>query len=53
MYNQGLLLYETTLPEARRYLFQLVIRDFAVIFVDDSFVSTLTRGVTEIQKISL
>jgi hypothetical protein len=51
MYNQGLLLYETTLTDAKKYYFQLVIRDFAVVFIDDNFVKTLTRGITEQQKL--
>jgi hypothetical protein len=53
MYNQGLVLYDTVLPDARKYSFRLVIRDFAVVFVDDTFYTTLTRGITEQQRITV
>ena len=53
MYNQGLILYDTILPYTRKYSFRLVIRDFAVVFVDDIFYTTLTRGITEKQRITV
>jgi hypothetical protein len=53
MYNQGVVLYETVLPHARRYSFRLVIRDFGLLFLNDSYIRDFTRGISEIQKVTI
>lgn len=48
MYNQGLVIYETILPEARTYYFDATIRDFGLIYVDNELVMQVLRRTTKV-----
>lgn len=52
MYNQGMVLYETTLSK-RNYFMTLNISDFAIVYLDGKKITTLNRGVTNLQKMNV
>lgn len=35
MYNQGIVIYETFLPQPKNYIFAVTFRDFAIIYLDE------------------
>lgn len=43
MYNQGFVVYETTLTQ-RKYYFVGIIHDYAIVFLDGKFVASLDRS---------
>lgn len=34
MYHQGIVIYETFLPQPRTYIFAITFRDFVIIYLD-------------------
>lgn len=52
MFNQGFVLYETQLNTNTHFL-KLVVRDFAVVYLDDKFVGSLDRSVATQHELTL
>jgi hypothetical protein len=43
MWNQGFVLYETLLPKGQ-YSINLTVHDFALVYLNDTFITALNRG---------
>jgi len=50
MYDQGIVIYQTTLPEARTYYFDASIRDFGLIYVDDDLGTQIVRRKAKVES---
>ena len=44
MYNQGMVVYQTVLTQKKTYQFSMTISDFAIVYLDDKFITTLDRS---------
>jgi hypothetical protein len=52
MYNQGFVVYETTLTK-RVYYFKATVRDFGIILLDDVFVASADRSINSVQNFTV
>ena len=44
MFNQGMVLYETIIKGPEKYLFELQVHDFALVYIDDKFFISFNRS---------
>lgn len=44
MFNQGIVVYETKLQKEKDYSFDIVVHDFAVVFLGDKFIQAIDRS---------
>lgn len=52
MYNQGFVVYETTLTK-RKYYFLGIVHDYAMVFLDGTFISSLDRSESSINSFNV
>ena len=53
MYNQGMVVYQTILTQKKTYQFSMTISDFAIVYLDDKFITTLDRSKAVTHSVSI